>query len=175
MNFKIIRVMKTIPKIIEIKKIEDNQIIFLVDDGTYRKINFEEFFNKHSSKFAEKLLTDKVLFSEVKLMNDTLGWEKLGIESKDVEGKSVFYPYEIDPLVLIKESKEEITLPKEIGLVIRQKRLEYGISQKELAEKSGISPQQLSKIEKRSNYNLKSIQKVIRQGFSGTMEILISV
>ena len=68
-----------------------------------------------------------------------------------------------------------LILCKFFGLIIRQKRLEYGISQKELAKKSGISPQQLSKIEKRTNYNLKSIQKIIRQGFSGTMEILISL
>lgn len=167
--------MKTLPKILEIKNIEDNQIIFLINDGSYRKVDFQTFFKKHSSKFSEKLLNNKILFSEVKLMNDTLGWEKLGIESKDIEGNDVFYPYEIDPLVLIDESKEETQLPKEIGLIIRQKRLEYGISQKELAKKSGISPQQLSKIEKRTNYNLKSIQKIIRQGFSGTMEILISL
>lgn len=165
--------MKTIPKIIEVKNIENNQITFLINDGSYRKINFKDFFKKHSSKFSEKLLNDKVLFSEVKIMNDTLGWEKLGIESKDIEGKSVFYPYEIDPLVLIEESKEETTLPKEIGLFIKQKRLEYGISQKELAKKSGISTKHLSKIEKRTNYNLKSIQKIIQQGFSGTMEIQI--
>jgi hypothetical protein len=74
---------------------------------------FRSFFKKHSSKFSEKLLNDKILFSEVKLINDTLGWEKLGIESKDIEGNAVFYPYEIDPLVLIDESKEDTTLPKE--------------------------------------------------------------
>jgi len=167
--------MKTLPKILEIKSIENNQIIFLINDGSYRKIDFAIFFKKYSSKFSEKLLNDKILFSEVKLMNDTLGWEKLGIESEDIEGNAIFYPYEIDPLVLIDESKEETNLPKEIGLLIKQKRLEYGISQKELAKKSGISAQQLSKIEKRSNYNLKSIQKIIRQGFSGTMEIQISL
>lgn len=167
--------MKILPRIIEIKKIEGNEIVFLVSNGSYMKINFAIFFKKYSSKFSEKLLNDKILFAEVKIMNDTLGWEKLGINSKDIEGNAIFYPYEIDPFVLIDESKEETTLPKEIGLLIKQKRLEYGISQKELAKKSGISTGHLSKIERRISNNLNSIKKIIQLGFSGTMEIQISL
>ena len=82
--------MKTLPKILEVKNIENNQITFLINDGSYRKIDFKAFFKKHSSTFSQKLLNDKVLFSEVKIMNDTLGWEKLGIESKDMKENLYF-------------------------------------------------------------------------------------
>ncbi|MDR1428694.1 MAG: helix-turn-helix transcriptional regulator, partial [Spirochaetaceae bacterium] len=48
----------------------------------------------------------------------------------------------------------------ELGLRIAEKRQELGISQKELAEKSRITQQQLSKIENGYNCNLLTFIKV---------------
>lgn len=106
-----------------------------------------------ADKFPQlKALSDRDLFKKGELLGwSTIQWnEELDISTEDpyYEGDDVTYEYsDIDNVVL--------------GYKIKQKRLELGLSQEELASKIGIDQSDLSKIEKgNANPSIKMIHKI---------------
>jgi ribosome-binding protein aMBF1 (putative translation factor) len=90
-------------------------------------------------------------------------------------GEKMKVPYEIGADVLLKFShpeKSEISL--RLGQMVREARLKKGLTQQDLALKSGTSRTYISRIENdRSDLELATLRKIIETGLGKRLEISI--
>ena len=111
-------------------------------------------------------------FRQVQLENGTLQWNNIPIESKDEEGNLVSYPYELDPIMLYEVSESDPSRSVEIGMMIKTARKELGLTQDELATRSGTSKHYISRIENnKSGIELSTLQKIIEGGLGKRLRI----
>lgn len=119
-------------------------------DGSVKRYDILSLAEKHPQLNA---LKNRKKFLDAKL----LGWS--GVvwdEELDIEVETPFY----DGLDVTKEYDNIDSVI--IGFLIKQKRIELGLSQDELAKKVGIDQSDLSKIEKgNANPSIKTIHKVV--------------
>ena len=63
-----------------------------------------------------------------------------------------------------------------LGFILRQARLERGMTQEELAEKVGTNKGYISKIENNiKDVRISTLQKIIEKGFDGHLELAIKI
>jgi len=73
---------------------------------------------------------------------------------------------------IFEEGYEEFKL----GFLIRQARLEKGMTQEELAEKVGTNKGYISKVENNiKDVRISTLQKIIKKGFDGELELAIKI
>ena len=169
--------MRTVKRIIHIHEIDDYKITCLFNNGESRIIDFKELFEKWNitSTDVEFPIANSIdEFRKVQIVNGTLSWNNVIIESKDDQGRSVFYEYQLDPVVLYENSRLDESRQIEIGLLIKQARNDLGITQQELAEKSGTTKHYISRIENnRTGIELSTLKKIIEGGLGRRMKISI--
>lgn len=173
--------LSTTPKILKINEVNEYKVSCLFNNGESRIINFEKFF-KSRRNYSEKhpsykLTKDIKEFTQVEIIGNTIGWRNTGIYSKDIEGKDVFYYYEIDPIVLFENSEldESRTLTLKIGLMVKEARKEAGMTQIELAKRSGTSQRYISKLENnKAEIELLTLKKIIETGLGRKLKIQIN-
>ncbi|MEO1627010.1 MAG: helix-turn-helix transcriptional regulator [Bacteroidota bacterium] len=86
----------------------------------------------------------------------------------------MFYPYQIDPIVLFENGKLDESRTIQLGHLIRQARKEAGLTQQELAERSGTSKHYISRLENdKSDIELLTLKKIIEAGLGKTLKIQI--
>jgi DNA-binding XRE family transcriptional regulator len=169
--------MRTAKRIIKIHKIDQYKIYCLYNNGESRVIDFEKLFNKW--KITEKDIEYPISksieeFNKVKLVDGTLSWENIKIESTNEKGEKVFYEYQLDPIVLYENSELDESRQIEIGLLIKQTRNELGLTQEQLAEKSGTTKHYISRVENnRTGIELSTLKKIIEGGLGRRMKISI--
>lgn len=171
--------LRSIPRILKINQINDYKVSLLFNNGESRIVNFkelfEEVFKMKENHVGYQLLTDKEAFKKIKVIGNTIGWEEIGRYSKDVEGKDVFYHYDLDPIVLYKNSKPDKERNLVIGMMIRQARKELGFTQEELAKRSGTSKHYISRIENnKSDIELLTLKKIVEAGLGKKLRIQIN-
>ena len=112
-------------------------------------------------------------FAKAELKNNTLSWSNVEQVITDKNGKKVKVPFEIGADVLLKYSKAEVTgITSKIGRLVRDTRIKSGLTQKELAIKSGTSRNYISRIENdRSDIELDTLRKIIETGLGKQLEI----
>lgn len=90
-------------------------------------------------------------------------------------GEKMKVPYEIGADVLLKYSHpEKSELSLKIGELIKEARLKSGLTQQDLAIKSGTSRTYISKIENdRSDLEIATLRKIIEPGLGRKLEISI--
>jgi DNA-binding XRE family transcriptional regulator len=169
--------MRTVKRIIKIHEINNYQISCLFNNGESRIIDFEELFKrwKITTKDVEFPIANSIKeFKTVKLVDGTLSWDNIKIESTDDQGHTVFYDYQLDPIVLYENSKLDESRQIEIGLLIKQTRHEMGLTQQELAAKSGTTKHYISRVENnRTGIELSTLKKIIEGGLGRRMKISI--
>ncbi|RYM35847.1 XRE family transcriptional regulator [Brumimicrobium glaciale] len=84
-------------------------------------------------------------------------------------------PYQIGADVLLKYSRtEKLESALKVGKLIEESRLSLGITQQELAIKSGTSRAHISRIENdKSDIELGTLRKIIETGLGKNLEISI--
>jgi DNA-binding XRE family transcriptional regulator len=84
-------------------------------------------------------------------------------------------PFEIGADVLLKYSRPETSdLALKIGKLIRESRIKSGLTQQELAIKSGTTRNYISRIENdRSDIELATLRRIIETGLGKNLEINI--
>ena len=84
-------------------------------------------------------------------------------------------PYQIGPDVLLKYSRPEVSeLALNVGRLIKESRISLGLTQQELALKSGTSRTYISRIENdRSDVEIGTLKKIIETGLGKNLEIKI--
>jgi DNA-binding XRE family transcriptional regulator len=93
---------------------------------------------------------------------------------KDYEGKNQFYYFDLDPIVLYEFSTPDESKNLKIGQLIRNERKKAGLTQEQLAKKSGTSKHYISRLENdKSDIELLTLKKIIEAGLGREMKIQI--
>jgi len=164
-----------IPRILKINWIKGLSISVVFNNGESRIIDFKKVFKKldinHDSPIM--ILKNSDEFAKVELKNNTLSWSNVEQFITDKNSKKVKVPFEIGADVLLKHSSAELTgIASKIGRLVRDTRIKSGLTQKELAIKSGTSRNYISRIENdRSDIELDTLRKIIETGLGKQLEI----
>lgn len=171
--------LRRIPRILKINEIDDYEVSLFFNNGESRIVDFKrlfkEVFKLTSKRVGYKLLEDLTIFKKIKIMGTTVGWEEIGIEGKNAKGETEFYPYDLDPIVLFNNSEVDLKRKLVIGLKIKEARKEAGMTQKELASRSGTSKHYISRLENdKSDIELLTLKKIVEAGLGKNLTIQIS-
>ncbi len=169
--------LRSIPKILKINEVQDFAISCLFNNGESRIIDFKTFFaeKKITAKHpAYKLMQNLKEFQQVKIIGNTLGWSNTGIHAENFDGEEEFYSYDIDPIVLFQNSVLDQSRNLSIGKTIKSARKKAGLTQQQLAEKSGTTKHYISKLENnKSDIELLTLKKIIEAGLGKELSIQI--
>ena len=166
-----------IPRILKINWIKGITISVVFNNGESRIIDFQKVFKgielqKESPAWK---LTNPKEFEKVIVDNNTLSWTNVNQYIKKIDGSKMKVPFEIGADVLLKYSTtEKSEMMLEIGKLVKESRLKSGLTQQELAIKSGTTRNYISRIENdRSDIELGTLKKIIETGLGKKMDILI--
>jgi DNA-binding XRE family transcriptional regulator len=167
-----------LPRILKINWVKDMSVSVVFNNGQTRIINFKVLFESFGVKpiDPEHLLFNQKEFAKVELVDYTLSWRNVKQYITMIDGKREKLPYEIGPDVLYKYSKPERKDPStRIGRLIKEARIKSGLTQQELAEKSGTTRNYISRIENdRSDIELDTLRKIIEIGLGKKLRLVIS-
>jgi len=166
-----------IPRILKINWIKGLSISVVFNNGESRIIDFKKVFKKLeiNNDSPIMILNDPDEFAKVELINNTLSWSNVRQFITDKNNKKVKVPFEIGADVLLKYSNSEGTgITSKIGRLVRDSRIKSGLTQKELALRSGTSRNYISRIENdRSDIELDTLRKIIETGLGKHLEIIV--
>jgi DNA-binding XRE family transcriptional regulator len=165
-----------IPRILRIEEVNGFKVFCAFSTGEYRIIDFEPLFQEwnYSADPLRAQLLDVATFQTLKLQEGTLQWPSLLKRTVLSNGMEFEVPFELDPLVLYEASKpdEERNKTYQIGSLIRNARKAEGITQEELAQRSGTTKNYISRIENdRSDIELGTLIKIIEIGLGKELRI----
>lgn len=167
----------TVPRILKIDKVNGFKITCMFNNGEVRLIDFAKLFKEWniSESDAEFPLLNPDEFKKVTLRNKTLSWENIVVALEDENGNLIEHPYEIDPLTLFEHS-EEIQSEEifRFGSIIKTARKTAGLTQEELAQKSGTSRFYISRLENdRTDIELSTFRKIVEAGLGKHLKLVI--
>lgn len=170
--------LRSIPRILKINYINGRSISLMFNNGECRIVDIEEFLGRSTTlqagSLAHQVLSSDKVFSSVQVVGNTIGWPGIGINSKDAEGKPVFYPFDLDPLLLFNASVTDKRSSLQIGSTIRKIRKESGLTQQQLADRTGTTKAYISKLENsKSDIEILTLRKVIEAGLNKKLKIEI--
>jgi DNA-binding XRE family transcriptional regulator len=170
------RYIKT-PRILKINWIKSLSISVVFNNGESRIIDFRRVLMKIGidERSAASILFEPEEFAKVELQNNTLSWSnvKQFITMQNNEKKHV--PFEIGADILLRYSRpEKSAVSVKIGRLIRESRMKSGLTQQELALRSGTTRNYISRIENdRSDIELDTLRKIIETGLGKQLEVII--
>lgn len=168
--------MRAIKNIVKIHKIENYQLFCLFNNGESRVIDFEQLFKKwkiSEQHIAYPLVVNQAEFAKVQVIDGSLVWENIHFVSQDENGQDMIQFFDLDPIVLYENSIEDKSRLLSIGAMLRQARKEIGLTQAELAAKTGTSKHYISKIEnEKSGIELMTLKKIV-EGLGKRLQISI--
>ena len=166
-----------LPRVLKINWIDGLIISVTFNNGESRVIDFQEFLNRNEVKEGspEYILKDPQEFAKVEVENNTLSWKNVEQTIPALHGGLTEAPYEICPDTIYTISQPERTKDdKQIGRLLRDNRLKAGMTQRELAARSGTTRNYISRIENnRSDIELGTLRKIIEIGLGKKLEINI--
>lgn len=158
-----------IPGISRILKVEPFKITCLWNTGETKVIDFGKLFKEWDVQPGDidSALTDYEVFKQVGL-TDTLNlcWEPIKIDGQ---------AYDVDPIIMY-EAGELVETPKEdrISKLIKEARLAAGLSQVDLAIRSGTSKHYLSRLENgKSNMETDTLIRIVETGLGKRLKVEI--
>lgn len=170
--------MKPLPKIARILEIEPFKITLLWNTSEIRLSDFAPLFDQWEAEGDSKMaaLRDWDTFKQVAVSeNRTLCWPNIPV-SFTFKGETRTSPLELDALELYRQS----TLVKKteavnVGAMLRKARKAAGLSQADVALKSGTTRNYISRIENdKSDIQLETLQKIVELGIDGEIVVQIN-
>lgn len=164
-----------IPRILKIERIDGFKVICMFNNGESRMIDFELLFNDWniSEDDIEYPLLQEKEFKKLRLRNYTFSWDNIQISLLSEDGKEYNHPYEIDPVTLFKHSVESDEISR-FGSLIRRARKKAGLTQEQLAEKSGTSRFYISRLENnKTDVELSTFRKIVEAGLGKHLKLVI--
>jgi DNA-binding XRE family transcriptional regulator len=166
-----------LPRIIKIEKVQGFQVQCMFNNGESRMLDFMKIFDdwKISNTDIEFPLLDTKEFEKVTLRNATLSWSNIEIQIKNENGQIEIHPYEIGSDVLYKLSEQlKIKTKPGFGSLIRTARLKAGLTQAQLAQKSGTSRFYISRLENnKTDLEMSTFRKIVEAGLGKNLKVLI--
>ncbi|WNJ20700.1 helix-turn-helix transcriptional regulator [Pontibacter sp. G13] len=170
--------LRSIPRILKIHEISGYQASLLFNNGESRMVDFKQLLSQvlgiTPGTVGFELLESPQKFRQMEIIGTTVGWAGMGISSKDEQGMEVFYPFELDPVLLFQHSTLDPKRTIQIGPKIRHARMNAGLTQAELAHRSGTSKHYISKLENnKSDIELLTLKKIVEAGLGKYLQIEI--
>ena len=165
-----------LPRVIKIEKIDGFKIQCMFNNGESRLLDFKKLFNDWniSEDDIEYKLLDLKEFKKVELRNFTLSWTNIGLEIKNENGQIEKHPYEIGPDVLFQLSETVDSDETKFGYLIKSARLKAGLTQEQLAMRSGTSRFYISRIENNNtDIEMSTFRKIIEAGLGKHLRLTI--
>lgn len=166
-----------LPRILKVNWIQDLKISVAFNNGESRIIDFKKVLEQIGTdeNSPQAILYDQNEFEKVQIDNNTLSWKNVEQFISTKNNSKIKVPFEIGADVLLKYStpeKEDVIL--KIGRLIREARKKSGLTQQDLAIKSGTSRSYISRIENdKSDVELSTLRKIIELGLGRNLEIRI--
>lgn len=169
--------MKPLPKIARILEIKPFKITLLWNTSEIRLSDFAPLFEQWEAEGDSKMATlrDWETFKQVAVSeNRTLCWPNIPV-SFTFKGETRTSPLELDALELYRQSiLVKKTEPVNVGAMLREAREAAGLSQADVALKSGTTRNYISRIEnEKSDIQLETLQKIVELGIGG--EIVVQI
>lgn len=166
-----------LPRIIKIVKVIDFKVWVMFNNGQIRFLDFERIFKQWKIKMGdlEYSLLNQREFQMVELRNQTLSWSNVEINSVDENGRAVILPYEIGADVLYNLSVLSSENEKnEFGDLIKLARVKAGMTQNELAQRSGTTRFYISRIENgKTDFEISTLRKIVEAGLGRKLKFVI--
>ncbi|MFK7971508.1 MAG: helix-turn-helix domain-containing protein [Bacteroidia bacterium] len=171
--------LRGIPRILKINHVDGYRISLLFNNGESRYLELDAFLQKtlriSPKSPGNQLLKHRTLMHDVTVLNTTIGWPKLGVMDTDEAGNSIWYPFELDPLLLFKHSTPDPSHNIAIGDMIKHARQQAKLTQTQLADRSGTTKQYISRLENnKSDVELLTLKKIVEAGLGKQLQIAIS-
>jgi len=162
-----------IPRILKVEQVKGHLIRCMFNNGESRVLDFKRIFTDWgvAEGDAEYLLMDAKALAKVKLRNGTLSWPGIAVKIPDENGIVRVHPYEIGPDVLHALSEPG---GNRFGSIIRAARLKAGLTQEQLAVRSGTTRFYISRIENdRATIELYTLRKIVEAGLGKRVRVSI--
>ncbi len=166
-----------IPRILKINWIKGLSISVVYNNGESRIIDFRNVLLKIGigKNSPASILFNEEEFKNVEIENNTLSWNNVEQYITLRTNEKVKVPFEIGADVLLKYSlpeKSDVVL--KIGRLIRDSRMRSGLTQQELALKSGTTRNYISRIENdRSDIEIATLRKIVETGLGKQLDVRI--
>lgn len=167
----------TLPRIIKIQKITGLTIQCMFNNGESRILHFEKIFKQWEigeNDIEYPLLTPQE-FKKVKLRNYTLSWPNISVSLISEDGNEELHPYELSPDELYRLSEQaEPSKSEKVGSLIKSARIKAGLTQEQLAQRSGTSRFYISRLENnRTDVELSTFRKIVEAGLGRHLKFII--
>lgn len=141
-------------------------------------IDFGKLFQqwKVSTSDPEYLLMDPKEFRKVSLRNQTLSWKNVKVDLVKMNGESEAHPYELSPDIIFQNSQPTDKTQHQFlfGSIIRDTRISKGLSQQELALRSGTSKTYISRVENNLiEPEFSTLYKIVEVGLGKKLKVEI--
>lgn len=174
---KIMRKKLSIPRIIKIYKIDGLTIRCMFNNGESRILDFEKIFKQWeiTENDIEYSLLKPKEFKKVQLRNYTLSWPNISVVLLSEDGNEELHPYELSPDELFRLSEPvESSDSEKYGSLIKTARIKAGLTQEQLAQKSGTSRFYISRLENnRTDVELSTYRKIVEAGLGKHFKLII--
>lgn len=166
-----------IPRILKINWIKGLSVSVVYNNGESRIIDFRNVLLKIGvdEKSPASILFNEDEFKKGEIENNTLSWNNVEQYITLRNNEKVKVPFEIGADVLLKYSQpEKSDVVLKIGRLIRESRMRSGLSQQELAIKSGTTRNYISRIENdRSDIEIATLRKIVETGLGKQLDVRI--
>ncbi len=166
-----------IPRILKIERIDGFTVQVMFNNSESRILDFKQIFESWNvmKTDIENPLLDIKEFQKVELRNQTLSWPNITITLKNDEGVDERHPYEIGPDVLYDLSSEMSgETNHRFGKLIRTARIKAGLTQEEVAHRSGTSRFYISRVENnKTDIELSTFKKIVEAGLGMNLKLVI--
>jgi DNA-binding XRE family transcriptional regulator len=174
---KVMRKKLAIPRIIKIQKITGLTIQCMFNNGENRILDFEKIFKqwKIGENDIEYPLLTPQKFKKVQLRNYTLSWPNISVALVSEDGGEELHPYELSPDELYRLSEPaEPSGSEKFGSLIKSARIKAGLTQEQLAQRSGTSRFYISRLENnRTDVELSTFRKIVEAGLGKHFKLII--
>jgi DNA-binding XRE family transcriptional regulator len=164
------------PRILRINWIKGLTISVVYNNGESRIIDFNKVLLKVGidEKSPASILYNEKEFNKAQIENNTLSWDNVE-QYITLNNEKVKVPFEIGADILLQYSwPEKSDNAKRIGGLIRASRVKSGLTQRELAIKSGTSRSYISRIENdRSDIEIATLRKIVETGLGKQLDVRI--
>lgn len=168
-----------IPRIVKLNEVKGFNVYCAFNTGEHRIINFEKLFSawKIENDPVQSNLLNPKKFNQVRVHEGTLQWPNIKKIMKLSNGMEFEVMLDLDPIVLYEASiaDEDRNKSYQIGEILKNARKEAGLTQEELAKRSGTTKNYISRIENnRSDLELGTLIKIIEIGLGKKFNIQIN-
>jgi DNA-binding XRE family transcriptional regulator len=167
-----------IPRIIRVNAIHQRLVYLVFNNGEHRVFDFERFSREQNfagDPLRAGLLQEEV-FQKVVLHEGTLRWPLLTQQITLSNGLFFEVPFDLDPVMVYENSIPDLERNSglQIGLMLRQARVNAGLTQAELALRSGTTKHYISRIENNhADIEMGTLLKIVEIGLGKHLEITV--